>query len=321
MRFLHQVRRGLVRDPSPARMRRDLERFERRMLRKAVDPLHAPVSLGHCSGGWLDPPARDEGRVILYLHGGAFIAESRKVHGALLGRIGTLAGARSFYLSYRLAPEHPYPAATDDCLDAYRYLLAQGIDPARIVIAGDSAGGNLTLVTAMRCRDEGLAQPAALVLMSPVLDATFSGDSIRRNDGLDPLFRASIVNDFAGYYVPEARRREPYVSPLFGDLSRLPPMLVLVGSSEILLDDSVRLASRAPGVTLQVWHGMPHVFPAMPGLAESGQAIAGIAAYIRQHAAGTAYGNHGVVAGPRLLDSNDPQTGGQEDPVNAPAAR
>lgn len=294
MRFLHQVRRALVRDPSPARMRRDLDRFERRMLRNAVDPLRAPVSLGSCVGGWLAPDGRDEGRVILYLHGGAFIAESPKVHGTLLARIADLSGARGFYVSYRLAPEHPYPAAPDDCLAAYRYLLGQGIDPSRVVIAGDSAGGNLTLVTAMRARDEGLPLPAALVLLSPVLDATFSGESIKRNDGLDPLFRSSIVSDFADYYVPVQRRQDPYVSPLSGDLTGLPPMLAIVGSSEILLDDSVRLAGRAASVTLQVWHDMPHVFPAMPGLAQAGQAIDGIAAFIRLRASGEAAGNTGI---------------------------
>ena len=291
MRFLHQARRSLARDPSPARMRKDLERFEQRMLRHAVDPLLAPVDLGTCKGGWLGPDADGEGRVILYLHGGAFIAESPRVHGALLAQIARAAGGRGFYVSYRLAPEHPYPAGTDDCLAAYRHLLAAGIDPARMVIAGDSAGGNLALVTAMRARDDGMPLPAALVLMSPVLDATFTGDSVQRNDGLDPLFRGSILRSFADYYVPAERRREPYVSPLAGDLTGLPPILAMVGSSELLLDDSVRLAARAGNVTLQVWHGMPHVFPAMPGLPEAGQAIDAMARFIRLHAVPAAAGN------------------------------
>jgi monoterpene epsilon-lactone hydrolase len=288
MRFLHQARRSLARDPSPARMRLDMERFERRMLRHGIDPLAAPIDLGHFTAGWVVPEARDEGRIILYLHGGGFIAESPKLHGKLLERMARKAGGRGFYVSYRLAPEHPYPAGTDDCLAAYRYLLAEGIDPARIVIAGDSAGGNLTLVTAMRARDSGLPLPAALVMMSPVLDSGFSGDSVRRNDGLDPLFRSSVLEAFAGYYVPVERRQEPYVSPLAGDLAGLPPMLVLVGSSEILLDDSVRLACRADNVDLQVWHAMPHVFPAMPGLAEAGQAIDVMAGFIRAHVASSA---------------------------------
>jgi acetyl esterase/lipase len=296
MRFLHQARRSLAKDPSPGRMRLDMERFERHMLRDGINPLASPIDLGHFTAGWVEPEARDEGRVILYLHGGGFIAESPKVHGKLLKRIARKAGARGFYVSYRLAPEHPYPAGTDDCLAAYRYLLAEGIDPARIVIAGDSAGGNLALVTAMRARDDGLPLPAALVLMSPVLDASFSGDSVRRNDGLDPLFRSSVLEAFAGYYAPAERREEAYVSPLAGDLAGLPPMLVLVGSSEILLDDSVRLASRAGRVTLQVWHAMPHVFPAMPGLVEAGQAIDAMADFIRRHArpaANTATALHG----------------------------
>jgi acetyl esterase/lipase len=288
MRFLHQARRSLARDPSPARMRHDLERFERRMLRHAINPLAEPIDLGDYTAGWVEPGTRDEGRVILYLHGGGFIAESPRVHGTLLARLARKARARGFYVSYRLAPEHPYPAGADDCLAAYRYLLAQAIDPARIVIAGDSAGGSLTVITAMRARDDGLPLPAALVLMSPVLDASFSGDSVRRNDGLDPLFRSSVLKSFADYYVPAERRQEPYVSPLAGDLTGLPPMLVLVGSSEVLLDDSVRLAGRAANVTLQVWHDMPHVFPAMPGLPEAGQAIDAMASFIRRHAAAAA---------------------------------
>jgi monoterpene epsilon-lactone hydrolase len=284
MRFLHQVRRSLARDPTPERMRRDLERFEQRILRHGSDPLATPIDLGDCTAGWVETASADEGRVILYLHGGAFIAESAKVHGRLLERLARKAGARGFYVSYRLAPEHPYPAGTDDCLAAYRYLLAQGVDPQRIVIAGDSAGGNLTIVTAMRARDAGLPLPAALVLMSPVLDASFSGESIARNEGLDPLFRRSVLESLANYYVPAQRRGEPYVSPLAGDLTGLPPMLVQVGSSELMLDDSVRLASRADNVTLQVWHDMPHVFPAMPGLVEAARAIDAMGVFIRRHA-------------------------------------
>lgn len=265
--------------------------FDKLMAGRGRYALSAPVDLGTCSGAWLDAGGADAGRVVLYLHGGAFIAESPRVHGTLLAQIARAAGARGFYVSYRLAPEHPYPAGTDDCLAAYRHLLAVGIEPARMVIAGDSAGGNLALVTAMRARDDGMPLPAALVLMSPVLDATFTGDSVQRNDGLDPLFRGSILRSFADYYVPAERRQEPYVSPLAGDLTGLPPILVMVGSSELLLDDSVRLAGRAGNVTLQVWHGMPHVFPAMPGLPEAGQAIDAMARFIRMHAAPAAAGN------------------------------
>ena len=297
-RFLHGARRGLSRDPSAARVRRDMARFERLMTR-AARPLSLPrIDLGTCAAAWVDSGGADLGRVILYLHGGAFIGESPGAHCAMLARICGRCGARGFYVDYRLAPEHPYPAATDDCLAAYRHLLGQGIAPARIVIAGDSAGGNLALVTAMRARDSGLPLPTALVLLSPVLDATFSGGSMRRNDGLDPLFRASIIGPLASAYVPEELRTHPYVSPLAGDLSGLPPTLALVGSSEILLDDTLRLASLGQQVEAQVWHDMPHVFPIMHVLPEAREAIEGIAAFVARYAATKAAGNTGPSGAP-----------------------
>lgn len=273
-------------------------RFERLMSRAARSRPLPRVELGTCTAAWVDAGGDDLGRVILYLHGGAFIGESPQAHCAMLARICSRCGARGFYVDYRLAPEHPYPAATDDCLAAYRHLLGQGIAAARIVIAGDSAGGNLALVTALRARDAGLPLPAALVLLSPVLDATFSGDSMRRNDGLDPLFRASIIGPLASVYVPEDLRTHPWVSPLNGDLSGLPPTLALVGSSEILLDDTLRLASFGQQVEAQVWHDMPHVFPIMHVLPEAAEAIDGIAAFVARHAATRAAGNTGPSAVP-----------------------
>jgi acetyl esterase/lipase len=281
--FLLGVRRGLSRDPTPARIRRDMSRFDRRMLGRVPHRSSAPVSVGDCEGVWVDAAEGDTERVVLYLHGGAFVGESPHTHRALLAKLCRRAGARGFYLSYRLAPEHPYPAASDDCLAAYRFLLGHGVDPRHLVVAGDSAGGNLTIGTAMRVRDLGLPLPAALVVMSPALDATFSGDSMRRNDGLDPLFRRATLARLAGTYVGPERCLEPYVSPLFGDPEGLPPTLAMVGSSELLLDDTVRYATRARGVTVQVWHDMPHVWPAMHGLAEAEEASVVMAEFIVRH--------------------------------------
>ena len=284
--FLHGVRRGLLRDPTPQRIRRDMSRFDRRMAGKVAYRTSAPVSVGDCDGVWIDAANGGTDRVILYLHGGAFVAESPHTHQALLAKTCRRAQARGFYLSYRLAPEHPYPAASDDCLAAYRYLLGSGVDPDRLVIAGDSAGGNLTIGTAMRIRDLGLRLPAALVVLSPVLDATLSGESMRRNDGLDPLFRRASLGQLAGTYVGRERCMEPYVSPLFGDLDGLPPTLAMVGSSELLLDDTLRYGARARDVTVQVWHDMPHGWPAMHGLAEADEAITAVARFIVRHATG-----------------------------------
>lgn len=270
-----------------------MARFERLMAGSGRYSTSAPVDLGTCTAVWVDAGARDSGRVVLYLHGGAFIGESPGAHCAMLARICSRCAARGFYVNYRLAPEHPYPAATDDCLAAYRHLLGQGIAASQIVIAGDSAGGNLALVTAMRARDSGLPLPAGLVLLSAVLDATFSGHSTRRNDGIDPLFRAAILEPLAAAYVSVEKRSHPYVSPLAGDLSGLPPVLALVGSSEILLDDTLRLAAQGRAVEAQVWHDMPHVFPIMHRLPESGEAIEAIAAFVARHASDGAAANTG----------------------------
>lgn len=281
-RFLHRARRGLERDPSPARVRRDMAMFDRTTKGRVRYTLGEAIDLGHCPGHWVDAGGSDTGRVVLYLHGGAFVAESPVAHCSLLARLCQQAGARGFYVAYRLAPEHPYPAAPDDCLAAYRYLLSQGVASSRIVIAGDSAGGGLTAVTAMRIRDLGLPAPAGLIMISPLLDLTFSGKSVRRNDGLDPLFRGPVADALAPNYVPGGDVRDPYVSPLFGDVAGLPPALVLVGSSEILLDDSVRFTDRADHAELQVWHDMPHIFPIVDRLDEAGKAVQEMARFVEE---------------------------------------
>jgi acetyl esterase/lipase len=186
-------------------------------------------------------------------------------------------------IDYRLAPEHPFPAATDDCFAAWNWMLSKGFDPARIVFAGDSAGGNLALVTAMRARDEGLPLPAAMVLMSPVLDLTFSGPSFARNDGIDPMFRAETASRIQDWYAPGLDLADPRISPLFGRTDGLPPTQIHVGSSEILLDDTLRYAAKSPGSLAAVWHAMPHVFPAIRGLIDGDRAITEMADFIHAY--------------------------------------
>jgi acetyl esterase/lipase len=230
------------------------------------------------------------GSVILYFHGGGFVSNARAFYDPFLSALGRAAGARGFMLDYRLAPEHPFPAALDDCLAAWNFLLSSGIDPGRVVIAGDSAGGNLAVVTAMRARDEGMPQPAGLVLMSPVLDLTFSGASMDRNDGIDPMFRASSVRALSACYGIGVDPRDPRLSPLLGRLSGLPQAMLLVGSSELLLDDTLRFAARVPGSKASVWHDMPHVFPAMRGLAAGDRAIREMGEFIRERTAAATAG-------------------------------
>jgi epsilon-lactone hydrolase len=245
-----------------------------------------PVTAGTAPASWVDVKGARQDCVVLYLHGGAFIAETPVFHGALLVRICREARARGLMVSYRLAPEHLYPAALDDCIAAYRWLLEQGFDASRIVVAGDSAGGNLTLALLLRARDEGLPLPAGAVALSPVTDLTFSGDSVQRNDGVDDMFSADLMDALVPAYLP---RRElcthPHVSPLFGDFTGMPPVLLIVGSTELLLDDSVRLAHRCPSAQLLVWHGMPHVFPGFDFLPEARAATQRIGRFVRERVA------------------------------------
>ncbi len=282
-RALHVARALLARDSTPAHIRKLAARATPFIARREQFDASVPFAVGEARAWWIQPTGIPQGGVILYFHGGGFVAEARGIHDPLLAAIGRASGSRGFMVDYRLAPEHPFPAATEDCFAAWNFLLSSGIDPERIVFAGDSAGGNLAVVTAMRARDEGLPLPAAIVLMSPVLDLTFSGASMERNDGIDPFFRAETVRALQAWYGKGLDLRDPRLSPLFGRLTGLPPMMLLVGSTELLLDDTLRFAAKVAGARTAVWHGMPHVFPAMRGLIAGDRAIREIGDFILEH--------------------------------------
>ncbi|GGL91426.1 alpha/beta hydrolase [Streptomyces fumigatiscleroticus] len=211
------------------------------------------------------PAAADARRGrLLYLHGGGYVLGSPHTHAGLVGELARRARIRTTSLEYRLAPEHPFPAAVEDGLAAYRALLDGGTDPRELALAGDSAGGGLAIATLLAAREAGLPQPAAVAVMSPWTDLTLSGDSISSKEEIDPVFTADRVRTFADRYLGDRDRTHPLASPVLADLTGLPPMLVQVGSYEMLLDDAVRLAGRAGAadvdVTLQVWPRAPHVF-------------------------------------------------------------
>jgi acetyl esterase/lipase len=216
---------------------------------------------------WIVPNGAARERVILYIHGGAFVACSPVTHRPLVARLTQAARVRALSLDYRLAPEHPFPAPLEDCLSAYRWLLANGFSPRSIVVGGDSAGGNLTLALLIALRDSGEPLPAGAFCLSPVTDMTATGGSRQTKAEVDPIF--SNLSDAGRMIEPYWQGRDPrnpLISPMYADLRGLPPLLLHVGEDEILLDDSVLFAerARAAGVDARVvvWPGMWHVFQA-----------------------------------------------------------
>jgi len=246
------------------------------------------VSADGVPGEWVSAEGASSDATIYYLHGGGHAIGSIESHRGLISRISKASGARAFAIDYRLAPENPYPAGLEDSVKVYRWLLAHGIPPSRIVIAGDSAGGNLALATLLALKDAGEPLPAATVLLSPWTDLTGSGDSMQTRADVDPMIMADPAHLTARQYAGDTPLDHPLVSPLFGDLSGLPPMLIHVGDYELLLDDSTRLADRAKqagvDVTLEVWPEMIHVWHFFaPMVPEATEAIEVIGKFIRSH--------------------------------------
>jgi acetyl esterase/lipase len=239
---------------------------------------------------WLSVRGEHADAAVLYLHGGGYVIGSPRSHRHLAAAIATAAGASALVPEYRLAPEHPFPAAVDDAVAAYRWLLEKNVAPSRIVIAGDSAGGGLTVATLLALRDGGLPRPAAGVCISPWVDLTCSLPSHATRKAVDPIVTREAVGAMAlAYLGGRGATTTPLASPLWGDLHGLPPLLVHVGDDEVLLDDSVQLAenARAAGVdvTLEVWPHMIHVWHwFFPMLDEGQQAIDRIGDFIRARA-------------------------------------
>ena len=231
---------------------------------------------------------------LLYLHGGAWCLHLPNLYRRFATRLSALTGLRVLLPDYRLAPEYPFPAAVDDCLAVYRGLVTSDACRRPLYVAGDSAGGSLAAVTLMRARDDSLPLPAAAVLLSPSTDITMSGASHDYNERLDPMFSALATRLLPDLYCPSAERDHPWLSPLFGDWRGLPPLLFHVGSTEMLLDDSVRAhdRARAAGVNarLRVWRELPHVFQLFGWLPEARLALDDIAAFLSEHRTANVWG-------------------------------
>lgn len=215
---------------------------------------------------------------LLWFHGGFYVLGSPRTSAALASTVARRTGMKVISVDYRLAPEHPYPAALDDAVACYRAILgsAEGRDPGRVAVVGESAGAGLAAALLIAARNQGLAMPAAGVLFSPYADLTLTGDSMKTKAGVDPSFTAEAIARRAADYVGGADPADPLISPVFADLRGLPPLLIQVGTHELLLDDAVRLAARAAAadvpVTLEVTPGVPHLFQAFAAMLDEGDA-------------------------------------------------
>ena len=236
---------------------------------------------------WLAPDHAFDGKLILYLHGGAYIMGNCATHRQMVSYIAKVSGVRTLLPEYRLAPEHPFPAAIDDAVRMYRSLLADGFSHEDIVIMGDSAGGGLTMATLLSLRDAREPLPSAACLISPWLDLTASGESMSSRAHKDPWFKPEDMPVVTSYYCREDQLRHPLVSPVFADLSGLPPLYIQVGSDEILLSDSTRAADKVKAAggkaDIETWPGMWHVFQVfVHQVPESRKAVRKIGDFVRK---------------------------------------
>jgi epsilon-lactone hydrolase len=246
-----------------------------------------PVSIDHLYGEWILSDQTKKDPIMLYFHGGGYISGTCNSHRAITSKFVNGSGIGAFIFEYRLAPEHPYPAAVEDSLAAYRWLLEQGIDSSNIVFVGDSAGGGLCLATLLALRDQGTPLPTAAVAYSPVTDFLCTGESYRTKVKVC-LSPEGMAQALAKHYAGDQDPALPYISPLYGDLHGLPPLLIYAGGDETLRDDSIMFAEKAKkagvDVTLKVGEGMFHCYPAMaPLFPEAKQAMEEICNFIKTH--------------------------------------
>ncbi|HEY2033775.1 MAG TPA: alpha/beta hydrolase [Rhizomicrobium sp.] len=289
----------LLRLTAKRRFRRNPDLMELRALMAEMPLRPAPshvtvdlVTLGGIKAERLRIATADESKAILYIHGGGFVGGVPGNHRPLTWRLADQVGVPVYAVDYRLAPEHPYPAGLDDCIAAYRGLLEKGIAATSIVIAGDSAGGNLTLTTALKLKSLGLPLPGALVALSPATDIEgHAFESRRSNAASDALFSAAMFSSIVGLYCPNADLNDPFISPWRGDVAGLPPTLIQCSAVEMLRDDGVQMAKKlsAAGVPTQieVWPKVFHVWQVMADMLPEGRAsIEKIAGFMREKLAG-----------------------------------
>jgi len=247
------------------------------------------VDVNGLDGEWSIAPGSDASHVLMFFHGGGYCSGSIVSHRRMVTEAGRAAGMRTLAVAYRLAPEHPFPAAYDDALTAWRFLRNQGIPASRLVIGGDSAGAGLAVALIRPLRDAHEELPACAWLVSPWMDLTMSGSTFASKDAVDPIIHKTYLDELADAYLPPGMdRKDPRISPLYADLRSFPPLLIQVGSAETLLDDATRFASAAGAadvpVTLEIWPHMIHAWHLWNAQLEPGRrALASAGAFIRAH--------------------------------------
>ena len=273
-------------DRDVARHRADIEKMCR--MFRPIGPIHCEtVTAGGVPAEWVVPEGAQPSRAILFVHGGSFVAGSIVSHRTLAGNAAIASKTRALLIDYRLAPEHPFPAGVEDTVAAYEWLLTQGLTPSQIVVAGDSAGGNLTLALLIHLRDRQQPMPAGAVCLCPAPDLSFSGESMVTNLKKDIMLNLSEERKYIEAYLNGADPRAPLASPIYGDLRGLPPLLMQVGSHELLLSDVERFAEKAKAagveVTLEVWPEMQHDWQVAAKLLPEGrQAIAHVGDFVQR---------------------------------------
>jgi monoterpene epsilon-lactone hydrolase len=240
---------------------------------------------GPIPGEWVRAPRAMPGRVLLYFHGGGFVAGSPESHRALVGRLAEMGEADAFSVRYRLAPECVFPAAVRDGIDAYRGLIASGVSPSGVILAGDGSGGGLAFSVGLAIRNAGLQMPAGIVALSPWADLSLSGWSLLANQKTDSALHWEILFQCARHYLRKSNPADPYASPVFANLKDFPPIMVHAGALEILRDDASKLGDRAADaqtqVSVEIYDGMGHLFQVEPQLGEAKVSLARLGQFIR----------------------------------------
>lgn len=291
LRYRHllqgKLRREVIdKSTSIERLRAEAEASAARLKQLPEGVRFEAADYAGCNAEWVVPVGARSDKLVLYFHGGGFVMGSSQSHRGIVAGFMRRLGCRALVFDYRLAPEHPAPAAVEDGVAIYSWLLTEGYRPENIAFAGDSSGGGIELGALLKLKDEGLPLPAVCAAFSPCVDMTMAGESHLTRAKADPCTPPGMTETYLGYYVGEGDPLHPYASPLFGDLSGLPPLIIQVGNDETLRDDSVRLAQKArqAGVEVQakVWPGMFHCFPLLaPMFPEATQALEEVCVFMR----------------------------------------